>query len=411
MAGRARYERLDAADPLARLRDQFDLPAGIYLDGNSLGALPRTVGPAMARCVEREWGRDLVSGWTRHDWIGLARRAGDRIGRLIGAAPGQVMAGDSISVNLFKLLSAALASRPGRTVILSTRDNFPTDLYIAQGLARQLGPDCCELRLVEPVDVQAALNDEVAVLMLTQVDFRSGRLYDMEGLTTAAHDAGALALWDLAHSAGVLPLELDRCQVDLAVGCGYKYLNGGPGAPAFLYVAERHHEAMQQPLSGWMGHRSPFEFPLEYEPAPGIGRFAAGTPPILSLRALDAALDIWDGVDMGAVRAKSKALTDAFIECVERYDEAAELTLASPRDASLRGSQVSWRHPEGYAIIQALAARGVTGDFRDPDLMRFGFAPLYNRYTDAWDAAEELADTIKSGAWNDPALRERKAVT
>jgi len=400
---------MDAADPLARSRDGFVLPEGIvYLDGNSLGALPRQAEERVRTVITRQWGQDLIKSWNVHDWIGVPARLGGKIARLIGAEPSEVLVADSTSLNVFKALHAALCLRPGRRVILSDDGNFPTDLYMAQGLIEQLS-DSHRLEIVAPDEVAASLNEDVAVLMLTEVDYRTGRLHDMKALTKLAHDKGALAFWDLCHSAGAFPVDLNGCGADFAVGCGYKYLNGGPGAPAFIYVAERWQGSAEQPLFGWMGHDAPFAFDLDYRPRPGIARFLVGTPPILSLTALEAGLDLFASVELGALRQKSGALGDLFIALVEQ--ELAGLTLASPRPAAERGSQVSYRHPEGYPIMQALIARGVIGDFRAPDILRFGFAPLYVSFTDIWNAVAQLKAVMAAQEWQKPEFRRRAAVT
>jgi kynureninase len=405
------FARLDAEDPLAALHEHFDLPPDtVYLDGNSLGALPRNVAARMERTVRREWGADLVAGWNRHDWIGLPERVGERIAPLLGAAPGQVLCCDSISVNLFKLLSAALALRPGRQAILSEAGNFPTDLYMAEGLQALLEPGRCELRRLPADRILEGLDDDVAVLMLTHVDFRAGRRHDLDAITRATHEAGALVLWDLAHSAGVMPLSLDDAGVDLAVGCGYKYLNGGPGAPAFLYVAKRHQQAAGQPLAGWMGHARPFEFTPDYEPADGIRRYLAGTPGILGMAAMDAALDVFEGVSMEAVRRKSLALTACFIEAVDALDLQG-VRLLTPRAEAARGSHVSLAHADGYAVVQAMIERRVIADFREPDIMRFGFSPLYNRYADVQVAVETLSSVLAGGEYREARFRRRARVT
>jgi len=408
---RADLAALDRADPLAGWRARFALPDGIvYLDGNSLGALPKATAARVDDLVSRQWGQDLITSWTRHGWVDLPRRVGARIARLVGAGPDEVLVADSISVNLVKLIAAALQLRPGRTVVLSERTNFPTDLYVVQGLRDLLG-DRLELRLVERDAIAAALDERTAVLMLSHVDYRSGQVHDMAGLTAAAHAAGALALWDLAHSAGVMPLGLARDGVDLAVGCGYKYLSGGPGAPAFLFVAERWQEDARQPLSGWFGHRDPFAFEPLYRPAAGIDRFQAGTPPILSLKALEVGVDLLCEVDMAALQTKSRRLGDGFIRLVEERCAGQGLSLASPREAERRGAQVAFRHAEGYPVMQALIARGVIGDFRTPDLIRFGFAPLYVRFVDLWDAVEILRQILQECAWDRPELKQRASVT
>ncbi len=410
MISRSDAERLDAADPLAPFRDRFVLPEGlVYLDGNSLGALPKTAAAQVARVVAREWGEGLVRSWNDAGWIDLPRRVGDKIARLVGAGPGEVVCADSTSVNVFKVLSGALALRPGRRTILSEEGNFPTDLYVADGLARLLERGH-RLRLVPKSDVRSALDGDTAVLLLTHVDYRTGEKHDLPAVTRAGHEAGAVVIWDLAHSAGAMPVDLAAADADFAVGCGYKYLCGGPGAPAFLYVAPRHQEAFRQPLSGWLGHAEPFAFEAGYRPAAGIARALCGTPPILSMSALDAALDVILEADLALVRAKSEALTSFFVEAVEQECGAAVI-LVSPRVPLLRGSQVSFAHPVAYAVMRALIARGVVGDFRAPDVLRFGFAPLYVRFVDAWDAGRALAEVLSSHAHERPEFRRRAAVT
>jgi kynureninase len=411
MLDRARCEILDSDDPLAVFRERFLLPEGIiYLDGNSLGALPKAVPPRIRRVVAEEWGEGLIRSWNAAHWIELPRRVGDKIAPLIGAEPGEVVAADSTSVNLFKLLSAALELQKGRSVILSEADNFPTDLYVAEGVRNQLGRGH-ELRLAAGGELMSAISEETAVVMLTHVNFRTGFRHDLEALTAAAHRQGALMLWDLSHSVGAMPLALGRAGADLAVGCGYKYLNGGPGAPAFLFVRRDLQERIRPPLSGWMGHREPFAFAGGYVPAEGIARNLCGTPPILALAALDAALDLWQEVDLAALRRKSVALSDLFIAAVEERCAGLGIALASPREAEQRGSQVSFRHPDGYAIMQALIAEGVIGDFRSPDLLRFGFTPLYLRHVDVLDAVEALARVLRDRRWDREQFKRRAAVT
>lgn len=411
-ADRAHFAALDAADPLAPLRDAFSLREGlIYLDGNSLGPPCRPAREALRATVEEEWGGELIGAWNTRDWIGLPRRVGDRIGRLLGAAPGQTLVCDSTSVNLFKTLAAALALRPGRGTILSTADNFPTDLYLAQGLSAWLGDARCRLRVVEPAAVVDAVDDDAAVVLLSHVDFRTGALLDLPALTAAVQARGALALWDLAHSAGVVPLALDEAGVDLAVGCGYKYLNGGPGAPAFLYVAERHQAAARQPLIGWMGHARPFAFEPAWAPAPGVDAFQTGTPVVLAQRALEGALSLLDGVDLAVLRAKAVALTEAFVAEVEASPLLADFRLVSPRDPAARGAQLSFAHPEAYALVQALIEQDVVGDFREPDLLRFGFAPLYLRHVDVHDAVRRLERVVAEGLHRSERHRVRRRVT
>ena len=409
---RAELETLDRSDPLAPWRDHFLLPEGIaYFDGNSLGAVPRATQAAVEDVLTRQWGRDLIKSWNLHDWIGLPQRTAAAVARIIGAGAHEVTVCDSTSVNLFKLLAAALPLRPDRRVILSERTNFPTDLYIAQGLAGLLQGKV-ELRLVDtPEAIEGALDARTAILLLTHVDYRTGRMHDMGRLTRAAHAAGALVLWDLAHSAGAVPLDLTGSEADLAVGCGYKYLNGGPGAPAFLFVAARHQDQVRQPLAGWMGHGRPFAFVPEYEPAPGIDRFLSGTPPVLALEALRIGAELMAAADMTAIRAKSLHLGDIFIDLVEERLIGHGFRLASPRVHAARGSQVSFAHRDGYAVMQALIARGVIGDFRAPGLLRFGFTPLYHRYIDLAAAVDALEEIMTTGAWDQPVFRERARVT
>jgi kynureninase len=405
VTSRADAEALDRADPLARHRDDFLLPDGvIYLDGNSLGPLTRAARERVERALRHEWGEGLIRSWNSAGWIDLPRTVAAKIAPLIGARAEDVRVTDSTSVNLFKVLSAALGKQAGRRVILSEPGNFPTDLYIASGVGAMHG---AELVLAE--DVTAALTDDVAVLMVTEVDYRTGRRHDMAAVTAAAHAAGALTVWDLAHSAGAFPVDLTGADADFAVGCGYKYLNGGPGAPAFVWVAPPHQEAVQ-PLSGWFGHAAPFAFEPVFRPAPGMDRFLTGTAPVLSMSALDAALDTFAGVDLAVVREKSVALGELMIERVEARCGGA-LALASPREAARRGSQASFRHPNGYAIMQALIAAGVIGDFRAPDILRFGFTPLYTRFADVYDAVEILAGIVKAGSWDRPEFHRRAAVT
>jgi kynureninase len=420
---------LDAADPLGPLREQFALPQGVlYLDGNSLGALPRRTAERVRETIEGEWGDGLIRSWNDAGWIDLAASVGNAIAALVGARPGEVGVGDSTSVNLYKALGAAVALQkidaPARTVLLSEGGNFPTDLYIAESVAAASG---LTLRLVDAADLAAHLDDRVAVLMLTHVDYRSGRMHDMAATTRAAHAAGALVVWDLAHSAGAVPVDLHGADADFAVGCGYKYLNGGPGAPAFVWAHPRHtarmdRDGLRQPLSGWLGHAAPFDFAPSYRPAPGIGRFVCGTPPIVAMRALQCGLEVFADATahggMTAIRRKSIALTELFIERVEATCEGLGLTLATPREAGVRGSQVSFAFAGGYPVMQALIERGVIGDFRagdpatgSPDLLRFGFTPLYTRFVDAWDAAEAIADVLRSGAWREPRFARRAAVT
>ena len=401
---------LDAADPLAPFRDRFVLPERvIYLDGNSLGALPRATAARVAEVIGREWGQGLIRSWNEAGWIDLAGRVAAKIATVIGAAEGTVAVGDSTSVNLFKLLGAALKLRPERRVIVSERSNFPTDLYVAEGLAALLGQGH-ELRLVEAAGLAHALEDDVAVLMLTHVNYRTGAMHDMAGLTRAAHAAGALALWDLAHSAGAVPLDLAGAGADMAVGCGYKYLNGGPGAPAFLHVAAHLHAAMRFPITGWLGHAAPFAFEASHRPAPGIAGAVVGTPPILAVAALEVGVDLMLEASMDQVRAKSLRQTRAFADAMAQECGGMGFRLVTPLDDA-RGSQVSFAHPEAYAIMQALIARGVIGDFRAPDILRFGFTPLYVGYAEIWDAVAAIRDVVASGAWREARFAVRHRVT
>jgi kynureninase len=402
----------DANDPLAARRAAFTLPEGvIYLDGNSLGALVTSVPARMRVAIEDEWGRGLIRSWNDAGWYPAPLRVGAKIAALIGAQPDEVVACDSTSVNLYKVLVAALRMRPGRRVILGELGNFPTDMYVAQGVAQLMG---AELQCVAHDEVErtvGTLGDALAVVTLTEVNYKTGRLHDMRAITAAAHRVGALVAWDLAHSAGTLPVQLNDCKVDFAVGCGYKYLNGGPGAPAYVFVAQRHLPHVQQPIAGWHGHAQPFAFTQGYEAHAGIDRMLAGTASQLAMIALEEALGAFDGVDMQALRRKGSELGDLFIALIEQELPGHGFGIASPRDASQRGSQVSLTHENGYAIMQALIARGVIGDFRAPDILRFGFAGLYVRYVDVWDAVAQLADVMRTRAWDRPEFVQRKAVT
>ena len=400
-------EARDAASPLRGRRDLFDLPEGVvYLCGNSLGAVPRHVPDRLADVVRREWGSELVRAWNSADWTHLAARCGARIAPLIGAAPEDVTVGDSTSVTLFKTMVAAARLRPDRRVIVLEPTTFPTDGYVAQGVARSLD---LELRWCDPADPAASLDDDVAVLALTHVDFRSGAMFDLDAITAAAHDAGAVMLWDLCHSTGAVPVDLTAAGADLAVGCTYKYLNGGPGSPAFVWAAPHLQADLDQPITGWWGHAEPFAMHRDYEPAPGIQRMVVGTPPVLALSALEAALEAFDGVAMADLRAASLALTDHLVELVE--SRVGGFELITPREHDRRGSQVSFRHPEAYGVVQALIARGVVGDFRTPDVARFGVAPLYVRHVDLWDAVEHLVQVVEREEHLDPAYARRLAVT
>ena len=403
---------LDDNDPLADKRQEFVLPSGcIYLDGNSLGALPEAARKRAKEVVEQQWGEGLIKSWNQHNWIDLPTQVGDKIAPLIGAAPGQVICCDSISVNLFKLLSAALAMRPGRHIVLSQSDNFPTDLYMVQGLSQLLGEQRCQLKLVDEQDINDNLNTEVAVLLLTQVNFRTGYLHNMQRITQLAHQQGILVIWDLAHSAGAVPIELDRWEVDFAVGCGYKYLNGGPGAPAFIYAASRHQSALTQPLNGWMGHANPFAFSQQYQAAEGMLRFLSGTPSVVSMSVLDAALEVFDKVDMQLIRKKSCELANLCMALIEQSRLSNTLHLVSPVNDAERGSQVAYAHPNAFAICQALIARNIICDFRAPDILRIGFTPLYTSYADVWHAVENLQDIVQQGIYRQPQYNQKHKVT
>lgn len=399
-------DALDAADPLARFRDAFETPAGlIYLAGNSLGPLPIAAAARVAEAVRTEWGESLVRGWNSHDWIGAPARIGGKIAGLIGARPDEVIVADSTSANLYKLAVAVMQARPDRPVVLSEPGDFPTDIYMLEGVVRSLGGGR-RLELRQGADLEAALTGEVALLVICQTHYRTGAIRDMAALTAKAQAAGALVLWDLSHSTGVVEVDLNACNADLAVGCGYKYLNGGPGAPAFLFVARRHQGHLVSPLSGWFGHARPFAFEDDYEPAAGIARFACGTPPILSLTALECGVDL--ALEAGAVAAAAKArvLGDLFIQRVGDV-----LDLECPAQAGRRGGHVAFRHPDAYAIVQCLIARGVIGDYREPDVMRFGLSPLPLSFAEVARAADLLVEVVRTRAYDDPAFRQRSKVT
>lgn len=398
---------LDQADPLRGMRDRFVLPEGIiYLDGNSLGALPRATVGRQRNIVEGEWGQSLIRSWNTHDWIGAPQRIGARIAPLIGAKPHEVIVADSVTVNLFKLLTTAAALSPDRRTILSEAGNFHTDLHVASGAAALLG---MELRVVERDGLKQAIGADTNLVLLTHVHYKAGFRFDMEAVTARARNAGARVIWDLSHSAGAVPLRLNEAGAELAVGCGYKYLNGGPGAPAFLHVTEQLQEALRPALCGWMGHAAPFAFTDQYEPAPGIARFLAGTPPMLSLLALESGIESFDGVDMDALWAKSVALFDLFARLVA--EGCPDLACISPRVPDERGSHISFRHPHAFQLCQALIADGVIGDFRAPDVIRFGLTPLYLGFEDVWEAVERMRHILETGSWRDPRFAVRGKVT
>lgn len=408
----AQLQHYDQQDPLADKRSAFSLPEqGIYFDGNSLGAMPGCALQRAHQVLSKEWSQDLIQSWNSNHWIDLPVKVGEQIARLIGAAAGQVICCDSTSVNLFKVLSCALLLQQGRSVVLTEQGNFPTDLYMVQGLASLLGAQNCQLKMVEDTELEHSLSREVAVLMLTQVDFRTGRLLDVQRLTQLAHQQGILVILDLAHSAGALPVELDAWQVDFAVGCGYKYLNGGPGAPAFLYAAKRHHSQIRQPLTGWMGHKTPFSFSPDYDKSDGIEQFLTGTPAVISMSVLDAALEVFSDISMAQIRHKSLALTQCFHQLVQQQTALSELTLLTPLDPAQRGSQLAYQHPQAYALCQALIKAGVIADFRAPDILRLGFTPLYLRFVDLWHAVETLTDIVSHKEYLKPEYAIRQKVT
>lgn len=408
---RDRIAELDAADSLAGFRSRFALPEGvIYLDGNSLGARPVATAARISDAVESEWGDGLITSWLGADWVNAPRRVGDKIARLIGANTGEVIACDSTSVNIFKTLCAALSLNPTRSIILSEKTNFPTDVYMMQGIQAFTG-NMIKALTVDPDRLIDAIDETVAVVLLTQVHYKSGRIRDMAEVTRKAHEKGALIIWDLSHSAGAIAVDLNACNADFAVGCGYKYLNGGPGAPAFLFAANRHHKAALPVLSGWFGHNAPFDFTEDYDPDPGISRFLCGTPPVLGLTALECGIDLFLEADMAAIRAKSQALGRLFVAAMEPLVQQYGFALASPTDPDQRGSQISYTHEQGYAIMQALKARGVIGDFRAPDVLRFGLTPLYTSYANVTRAVDILADVMAARAWDRAEFLKRAAVT
>ena len=404
-----KVRELDENDPLKDFRTRFTLPPGvIYLDGNSLGAMPKATAPRLDEVIRQEWGDGLIRSWNDQDWVGASRRVGDKIAALVGARDGEVVVADSTSVNLFKLLLAAVAARPGRRIILSEAGNFPTDLYVAQGIAA-LSPDL-SVRAVPKEDLFEAITKDVAVLLLTHVHYKTGHKHDMARFTRRAHEQGALTIWDLSHSVGAVEVDLNAADADLAVGCGYKYLNGGPGAPSFLYVAGRMQKELRSPITGWFGHAEPFAFAGEYQPAADINRFLSGTPPILGLMALEVGVDLLAEAPRDLLFKKSRALCARFMEWTEPCREFG-VELVTSRDAESRGSHASLRHSDGYAIVQALIADGIIGDFRAPDIMRFGFAPLYLSFSEVWQAAEALRDVLATRKWDDPHFRKRARVT
>lgn len=415
IASRSACEELDRSDSLAFARDRFALPEGvIYLDGNSLGPLPKETAGRLARTIEQEWGAGLIRSWNSADWINLPRRVGGRIAGLLGADADEVIAADSTSVNLFKLVSATLSSvrrqSTSRRLILSEQGNFPTDLYIAQGVVRATGEQF-EIKLVDAGEVEAAITPDVAMAVITHVDYRTGHMHDMAELNAVARRHGVIIAWDLSHSAGAVPVDLGQSGAQLAVGCGYKYFNGGPGAPAYLYVEKSLQQQLESPLAGWFGHAAPFDFAAEYTPAPGIDRFQCGTPSILAMQALEIGLQTFDGVAFADIRRKSLALSDLFWNLMDNHCGEFGFNCIAPRPHERRGSQLSFSHPQAYAIMQALIDRGVIGDFRQPDLLRFGFTPLYLRFADIWDAVMILRDVMLTESWKYGRFQQRNAVT
>jgi kynureninase len=411
MTSREAAQKLDRADPLKDFRRRYILPSDmIYLDGNSLGPMPHGVQTRVAHAMDVEWSQDLITSWNKHHWFTMPRRIGDMISRLIGGGEGNCIAADTISVNVFKVLTAALSLKRDRKVILSDSGNFPSDLYVAQGLNRFLH-DRHELKVVAPEDVGNAITEEVAVVMITEVDYRTCRRHDMKALTKLAHEKGCLIIWDLAHSAGAVPVDLLGADADFAVGCTYKYLNGGPGSAAFVWVHPRHQKTAEPALVGWWGHANPFAFDLDWKAADGLVRMQCGTQGILSLAALDAAMHVWDEVNMETVHQKAKSLCGLFIELVDARCGKHGLRLAGPRDLNKRGSHVSFHCPEGYAVMQALIARRVIGDFRAPDMIRFGFAPLYNTHEEVFEAVDVLTEIMDKRLWDRPEFLTKKAVT
>ena len=408
----AEIKRLDENDRLAELRDQFLLEEGlIYLDGNSLGPLTLNARNQTQETLTKQWQKDLITSWNKHDWINMSQTVGEQIAPLIGAAKGQVVCCDSTSINLFKTLSSALLINTNRTEVLTTADNFPTDLYMVEGLQSLVGEHKCKLVTCDVSAIDTHLNENTAVLMLTHVDFRSCAMLDMQKLTAQAQAVGALVIWDLSHSVGAVPVELDNCEVDFAVGCGYKYLNGGPGAPAFIYAAARHHDSISQPLSGWMGHTAPFKFQPNYEPAKGIQQFLCGTPNVLSMAALNGALSVFDGISINDIRAKSLALSSLFIQQIQQDPAFNEFSIITPLDQAQRGSHVALTHPYAYQISQALIKEKVIVDFREPNIVRFGITPLYLRFQDIWECCQRLRNIMLESRYELPEFKRRLPVT
>lgn len=408
---RAACEAFDRADPIRAFRDRFRLPEGvIYLDGNSLGALPKAAAERVTKVLDVEWGEHLVDGWLKDNWMGLSETLGDKIAKLIGADAGEVIVVDTTSINVHKVIASAMLMRPDRRTLLTDKGNFPTDVYMAQGLIEFLGRQH-RIKMVEEDEVAESVDEDTAAVFCTQINYRTGRLHDMAKITKAAHAKGALAIWDLAHTAGCVPIELNKIEADFAVGCGYKYLNGGPGAPAFVFAPKRHHDKVRQPLTGWLGHANPFEFGLDYKPAQGIRQFRASSPPILGIVAMEAGIDDMIEFGIGNVRAKSLALTSLFMKLVEERLAKHGFGIATPKESERRGSQVALTHKDGWSIMQALKARKVIGDFREPNIVRFGFAAPYVRFADVWDAVDHLVQVMEKGEWKKPEYQNKKWVT
>ena len=405
-------QRHDKLDSLAHLRAHFQMPDNkVYLDGNSLGVLPKVVVARVQATLTEEWGQELISSWNTHHWIDLPQSVGEKIAPIVGAGPGQVLCSDSISINVFKLLATGLALRPDRNTILVEAQDFPTDRYIAEGLAQLIGPERCRVKAVPVDQLTQALTSDVAVMLLSEVNYRTGYKHDMAELTRSAHAVGALVCWDVAHSAGAMPVSFDQAEADFGVGCGYKFLNGGPGAPAFLYVAKRHQNQVSQPLSGWLGHRQPFDFKPSYQPADGVLRYQAGTPSVIAMRALEAALSVFNNVSLAALREKSLALSNFFLACLRAEAGSEYFGVLTPTDPQRRGSHVAITHPQGFAIAQALIEAGVIVDFRAPDIIRFGFAPLYNTFDDAARAVTVLSSIMSDERYLESRFQQRQKVT
>ena len=402
----------DKSDRLAKMAERFYLPKDIiYLDGNSLGPAPLAAFSSIRKTIEQEWGDDLIKSWNIADWYKLPSRLGDELGGLLGAGPGQIVVCDSTTINIYKAVNAALQLRPERRTVISEAASFPTDLYILEGVVKN-HKNALNYQLLDDINnLDFMLDEQVAVVLLSHVDYRTGRLHDMQAITNKVHAKGGVMIWDLCHSAGVIPIELDLLHVDFAVGCTYKYLNSGPGAPAYIYVNRKHQNLVEQPLSGWFGHSSPFSFTINYEPIQGIERFLCSTPSIIALRGVEAGIGANEGISLAQIRYKSQQLTGLFINRVSMMADKYDLTIVTPIDPDQRGSQVSIGFANGYPVIKALIERGVIGDFRQPNIMRFGFAPLYLSFADVWRACDILEECLEGKAWLNPAFCQQDAVT